>query len=48
MSHYQHFEVENHLQYDKLCGARKANAKQPVYQGTRGGGKGWEKERRME
>ena len=40
MSHYQHFEVENHLQYDKLCGARKASAKRPVRQSTRGRGEG--------
>jgi len=44
MSHYQHFEVENDLQYDKLCGGGKAKAKRPVHQGTRGGqgrNEGW-------
>ena len=35
--HYQHFEVENHLQYNKLCGAMKANTKQPGFTRARGG-----------
>ena len=37
MFHYQHFEVEIHLQYDKLRGARKANTKQPGCARAQGG-----------
>ena len=37
MSHYQHFEEENHLQYDKLCGGKQAQ-NDPCTKAQGGGG----------
>lgn len=38
MSHYQHFEEENHLQYDKLCGGKQAQ-NDPRTKAQGGGGR---------